>query len=135
MTDYIVTIKNIANDVPADVLVEHIGYAVRNLTEKRRQWAGGITIERVQGVKLEEDPKSTKSYATGGYLPRQHPFDGPEMFDDEPCFLPIPQGLQDILEGLPYLSELIRNRQRPTPPEGEGDWNLVDEDKVGDDID
>lgn len=61
---YSLTVRT-GKPIPRDVLVEHLAVALRDL-----KFLGGyyITCDKVQ-----EEP-----------MARQHPFDGPEMFDDEP---------------------------------------------------
>lgn len=61
---YTLTVRT-GKPIPRDVLVEHLAVALRDL-----KFLGGyyITCDKVQ-----EEP-----------MARQHPFDGPEMFDDEP---------------------------------------------------
>lgn len=168
MTIYTLEITT-KRDLPEDVLVEHIGYALRGIVDPARRKADSQTVKiRVVEVKR----------------PRQHPFEGPEVFDDEPgakleepirwdgrgyirgpvtplseeqepwhfqydlpkvpnpprggtSYHVIPFGIDQVVtaigEDLPYLRELFRAKGAPQDV-GEGDWQLTDDDKVGDDV-
>lgn len=66
------------NDIPDDVLVEHIAVALRDF-----EFAGKVDVK----------------------MARQHPFDGPEVFDDyapgtsaEGSFSPTDIGARELLE-------------------------------------
>lgn len=56
--------------VPSDVLIEHLAVAMRDF---RFLGKNGITLLSAGTIDVEE-PK----------VARQHPFDGPEVFDDKP---------------------------------------------------
>ena len=78
MYKYEITITSGA-DIPADVLVEHISYAMRALDPGR----GGVSIS---SKKADVEFTSADPHATyPSTSVRNHPFDGPEMFDDEPA--------------------------------------------------
>lgn len=74
---YTLTVRT-GKPIPRDVLVEHLAVALRDL-----KFLGGyyITCDKVQ-----EEP-----------MARQHPFDGPEMFDD--YFAPKPPTTGTANEG------------------------------------
>jgi hypothetical protein len=96
-----------------------------------------------------------KVFASGGTVRgRQHPFDGPELFDDEPlqvryndCYLRPsinlkPEDIEKLNESLradfPYTNAVLAAKRKPEPriEPGEGDWQLADgDDRVGEDID
>lgn len=139
MTTYELEITT-KRDLPTDVLVEHVAYALRGIVDpnKRRAHEGDVTV-KVVNVKR----------------PRQHPFEGPEVFDDEPrkhrfneytphhtvdyrapvtsITDPLSQVFRAIGDDFPHLAELFRDKRAQQPP-AEGDWQLNDDDKVGDDV-
>lgn len=139
MTTYTLEITT-KRSIPTDVLVENIGYHLR-------AHSGGtkIKVTNVVGLELTEPAG------------RQHPFEGPEVFDDEPApqydftkgdnwasggYLPgTPLTEEDkkallgaIRDDFPYLSQLF-DAKRAGVPEGEGDWqlNANEADKIGED--
>lgn len=77
-------------------------------------------------TKKEEAPVADKHFQEPVAQPgRQHPFDGPEVFDD-----PAPR--RQIGESYPRLSELFADKRNA--PEGEGEWQLPSgDDHVGED--
>lgn len=58
---------------------------------------------------------------------RKHPFDGPEVFDDKVG------NIRPIDKSLPRLSEVIAAKREE--PKAEGDWQLEEGDRVGEDTD
>lgn len=148
MTTYDVTIE-IDQDIPEDVLMEHIGAALKQY----RAEAVPARSPRVTVRKLH-DLTEPVEYANGGTVTgppvaftkeqiralaganlnyidelarrangRAHPFDGPEMFDD------IEHAHQGEGKPLRYpkLDELLEAKS------GEGDWDLEEGDEVGND--
>jgi hypothetical protein len=180
--------------VPDDVLVEHIGAALKKLVRKpQAEPRASVEIVAKSGVKLEED----KQFARGGYIPgdqggvikvedgyvfsqaqvkamggkaaiarlaatsgdpnatypstsvRNHPFDGPELFDDI-ITEHTPADVMDkvftaIDQDFPHLAELFDHKRQesaehnvtrrndlPEPP-AEGDWTLESGEHVGED--
>lgn len=159
---------NLPDDLPDDVLIEHLAVALRKLVEERP-------------VKAPPKPTVRKDYSGGGYIPRtpgyepwwlpaapnpmwkttstgrNHPFEGPEVNDDLPegfdgknvegvvyglvdgptNFGPkttaaMSQVMRAVGEDFPLLAELFRDK-RAEQPKAEGDWQLKDDDKVGED--
>lgn len=73
MTDYTIRFTRVPNDVPVDVLIEHLAVAARKINKERKAF-------RKVGVELVS--------ATPTKAGRKHPFDGPEVNDD----LPLAEG-------------------------------------------
>lgn len=66
MTTYTLRVEHVPEDVPTDVLIEHVAVALRKMQKGRR------ALKRIN-VWLESSTPT-----------RQHPFDGPEVNDDVP---------------------------------------------------
>lgn len=128
MTVYTLEVST-KRDVPDDVVVEHVGYALRGIVDpnKRRSDNGGVTVRLVEAKR-----------------PRNHPFEGPVTWDDDvPETAPgvylfnekgvINQVFRAIGEDFPHLAELFRDKRTQEPP-AEGDWQLNNDDKVGEDL-
>ena len=189
------TIENLPDSLPDDVLVEHVGYAIRKLCKERpvetppepnvKLAGGSLTTPTTPYVpiapsypwqvptqrypwynvtaslgsatvsnavnsaaayeKAKADLEALKNLApiVKKVEPRQHPFEGPEVFDDEGEPKPLPgiKLTEPILEQLsraiagdfPHLTELFRAKRED--PKAEGDWQLPEDDgKVGEDL-
>lgn len=160
MTDYSVRIDNVPQNVPVDVVLEHLGYCMRGLLKDRHVNYTNVRIhlEKVHGATFTSaDPGAAYPSQTVCNLEartgRQHPFDGPEMFDDvetTTTFLPttdkvISDVFTAISHDFPYLTELFNTKRaereertvkRPTTttePAPEGEWDLDKGDEVGSD--
>lgn len=160
MTDYQYDLTiSLKKSVPADVLIEHISYALRAIVDPKRRKG------RKSDIKVE---------LTGLRTPRSHPFDGPDVDEndqviftgkaEEPAWdTPIVGQLADvdaafieldlddvvgavyqaIGEDFPNLAHLFQVKREEhvarslqfTDPPAEGDWQLESEDKVGEDTD
>lgn len=163
MTNYTISITNVPEDVPADVLIEHVAVAVRKMQKGRK------ALKRI-GVRIVEKVSF-----------RAHPFDGPEVNDDKPFegdsytifsgrreeewedtplkgqvyAAPevevvefdvtdiLPDLYSAIAEDFPHLAELFQAKREErelkrstsiTDPVPEGEWDLDKGDKVGDDL-
>lgn len=129
--------------VPPSVLKDAIAKAVYNVTK--------LHDERKPRVRV---------FSAGGYIARNHPFEGPVINDDLPPVKVIPLSEQAkaavsraIGEDFPRLKELFAAKSENPPltretlekalavrqgkapvPEGEGDWQLTGDDKVGEDV-
>lgn len=68
MTNYTIQINHVPADVPTDVIIEHIAVALRKMQKGRK------ALKRIDVQVVE-----TRSA-------RSHPFDGPEVNDDEPSY-------------------------------------------------
>lgn len=128
MTTYTLQIT-LPTDVPDDVLVEHIGATLKRLIRKPQpEPKAAVKIVAKSGYNLQEEPRGPQG--------RNHPFDGPLMFDDV-VTANTPQDVVDTVfraigEDFPHLAELFRAKGAPEPP-AEGDWQLNEEDHVGED--
>lgn len=76
--------------------------------------------------KKETDTVADKHFQEPVTQPgRKHPFDGPEMFDDKT------EPRRSIGEAYPRLQEFMAHKREE--PKAEGDWQLEDGDRVGED--
>jgi hypothetical protein len=175
LTTYSVII-DIDQDIPEDVLVEHIGAALKRFRQpvKSAPTPPRVTVRKMATggyVKPDENHKYTlatdttvpqpvavelgaaaltylKELAkrTGPFeatrTPRQHPFEGPEVFDDDVTVDSITSTKQDLTgEMYPTIAELLKDKStkelhRPADsvePLAEGDWELKGGDEVGTD--
>lgn len=71
MTTYTIQVTNVPEDVPSDVLVEHVAVAVRKMQKGRK------ALKRINVRIVEKVPT------------RKHPFDGPEVNDDPGFVMPF----------------------------------------------
>lgn len=123
--------------VPDDVLVEHVGQALKKLIRKPvPEPVASVRIVAKSGYKLVEgNMKAT--WRNGG---RQHPFEGPEVFDDDVTEFTTPDIMDKVFNAIsqdfPHLSELfnvkraernIARRSDLSGPVGEGDWTLPED--------
>lgn len=104
-------------------LKKAIDWVRRQMENEVKTELGPIT------AKKEEAPVADKHFQEPVAQPgRQHPFEGPEVFDDkaEP---------RTIGESYPYIQGLIESkRPQCSVPEGEGEWQLPQgDDHVGED--
>lgn len=140
MVKYILEI-NTPKRIPDEVLREHVSYHLRQLVGDDGR--GGFDVKLLPryasgpggtvNVQLSEEdaellrkmskPLSGVSIARTS---RNHPFDGPEVFDD---YVPVGEVPAD---GFPKLAELMRDK-RAELPRDEGDWDLDSGDRVGED--
>ena len=124
MTTYTFQI-DLPADIPVDVVSEHVGAALKRFLSDRVRVkvfaAGGTVTGPVQAFL----PK----------IGRQHPFEGVELFDDDITAATFTvQPARPIDADYPRLTELLAHRRAATTiAEGEGDWQLENDDHVGED--
>lgn len=133
MTRYTFSI-DLPADVPEDVVSEFVGQALKKFLRDRTS------------VKVLREPAATVGGTLSGPTQplvrrgRAHPFDGPEVFDDDMSIATFEQLVhgevphESITDAYPHLSELLKQRRELTQAPGEGDWQLSDEDRVGEDL-
>jgi len=95
----------------------------------------GVIVEKIK-ASLPKPVRSFKERSPGAAPEgRQHPFDGPEVFDDTPHG-EVPH--ESISDSYPRLKELFDAKRAEVrsqrPVEGEGEWLLSgDDDNIGKD--
>lgn len=121
MSEYILTITTNAA-IPEEVVREAVERAVLRLIRKPAP-----------------TPTASVKIVAKNVDNRLHPFDGPEVFDDV-VTEHTPQDVVDAVfraigEDFPRLKELftVKRSTRVTEPPAEGDWELPEEDHVGED--
>lgn len=138
MTKYIIEV-DLPSDVPADVVSEHVGQSLK-------KWLANRTSVNVTAADVPVD-HVVRDFLNGGTIPpasvRNHPFDGPEVFDDEeisPAVAAAGVILTKAESKYPALLELLdAKKPRPikrgetTQPPAEGDWQLSNDSQVGED--
>ena len=150
MTKYTLEIEY-PYEVPDDVLVEHLGQALKKLSLRHKVTAPpkpSVKIVAKNAYKLREGDGAVHNDYRAPRIGRSHPFDGPEVFDDdvtEHTTLDImDQVFTAISQDFPHLSELFNTKRQEhniarrsdlSGPPGEGDWTLPeDAGHVGEDL-
>lgn len=158
-TRYTVDIT-LSRAIPSDILIEHLAVGLRSLGDTKVYSIEKVNSQRAYSVPVTAayDPGRAFSEPEGRRatvgerlsvkpnrkVGRKHPFDGPEMFDDdEPSDnLPLDARFWNALRAdFPHLSALFRAKDEERTvvspprdePHAEGDWTLDSGDHVGED--
>lgn len=138
--------------IPTDILIEHMAVGLRSLGETkvlsvRADLDTHETRERGRDkMNATTNVTTTFKEPVGEYAkpsePRAHPFDGPEVFDDDVNErLPLTADFWNALAAdFPHLTQFFsaKGRTLVSPPReeppAEGDWGLEPGDRVGEDV-
>lgn len=122
----------LTRQIPNDILLEHLAVGLRSLGDTRVLGAKVKRRWQEEGHRAFSEPRGQ----------RTHPFDGPEVFDDEvPERLPITGDFWNALTAdFPHLTQFFAHKGRTVAspprdePAAEGDWALDGGDRVGEDV-
>lgn len=124
---------DLPSDVPADVVAEYVGAALKRYVTDR------VNVKVVASGGALTGPTVPFVYTSGGFNSpgrgRKHPFDGPEVFDDDITADTFTVQEPHPIQGdYPHLTGLLASkRDSLTIVDGEGDWQLTNDDSAGDD--
>lgn len=138
---------DLPSDVPADVVAEYVGAALKRYVTDRVNVkvvaSGGTLHGPVVGLPrvsekadfTERQLRALRQITEPVRVARQHPFEGPEVFDDDITADTFTvQDAHPIQGDYPHLTGLLASRRdAATIADGEGDWQLTNDDNAGDD--